>query len=483
VRARGDILLVSCYEPGHQPVALASPVAFLRRAGYDPLCLDLGVETLDLAARARLGRARLVAISAPMHTALALGLHVARRVRRENPGALVYFYGLYAVLNQRLLQAPGAEAAEGQAPLADGVFGPECEEELVALADRLADPAAAPTAPARRISGRSLLVPERGELPPLDRYARLEIDGERRIAGHVEATRGCKHRCRHCPIPAVYDGRFVAVPAEVVLEDARRQIASGARHIDFGDPDFLNGPKHALTIAQALHAEHPGVSFSFTTKVEHILAHRALFPQLGAAGCVFVVSAIESLSDEVLRILDKGHTPRQVHEALAIVRAAGISLRPTFVAFTPWTSRGDYLALCGFIREHGLEREVDPVQLSIRLLVPPGSLLLDVPEMRAHLGALDGEGLTYGWAHPDPVMDRLQDTVALLVEEAARTGEEASRTFARIHEIAAQANGLAAPVGDAAGDPVANPGRPAPPRLSEPWFCCAQPTRRQIGSV
>jgi radical SAM superfamily enzyme YgiQ (UPF0313 family) len=462
VRARGDILLVSCYEPGHQPVALASPVAFLRRAGYDPLCLDLGVEALDEAARARLARARLVAISAPMHTALALGLRVARRVRRENPGAVVYFYGLYAVLNHGLLRA-----ASGEPALADGVLGPECEQELVALADRLADPAAAREAAlsGTRTHRLALMVPERDALPPLDRYARLEIDGERRIAGHVEATRGCKHRCRHCPIPAVYDGRFTAVPAEVVLEDARRQIAGGARHIDFGDPDFLNGPRHARDIARALHAEHPTVSFSFTTKVEHILAHRALFPELAAAGCVFVVSAIESLSDPVLRILDKGHTAAQAHEALAIVRAAGISLRPTFVAFTPWTSLADYLALCHFIRAHGLEREVDPVQLSIRLLVPPGSLLLAIPEMRAHLGTLDDQGLTYRWVHPDPRLDRLQEEVASLVEEAARTGEGAALTFARIHELAARASGLAAPA--AAGDP----GRPAPPRLTEPWFC------------
>jgi hypothetical protein len=299
-----------------------------------------------------------------------------------------------------------------------------------------------------------------------------------RVVGSTEASRGCKHLCRHCPIPPVYGGRFTAVPQEIVLADAGRQIAAGARHIDFGDPDFLNGPRHAIEIARALHAAHPEVTFSFTAKVEHILKERALFPELGALGCVFVVTAVESLSDEVLLILDKGHTARDVPEALAVARAARISLRPTFVPFTPWTSLADYLELCRFIRAQGLEREVDPVQLAIRLLVPPGSLLLERPEMRAHLGAFDAEGLGYGWTHPDPRVDALARQVSALVEEAARVEEEPARTFARVHALAAEACGVAE-------EQVARRllRGPPPPRLTERWFCCAQPTKAQLDAI
>jgi hypothetical protein len=183
----------------------------------------------------------------------------------------------------------------------------------------------------------------------------------------------------------------------------------------------------------------------------------------------------------VLALLDKGHTAADVPEALAIARGAGISLRPTFVPFTPWTSLEDYLEICRFIRDHRLQREVDPVQLSIRLLVPPGSLLLGLPELRAYIppeGPLDEQGLTYVWRHPDPRVDRLQETVAALVEEAARTGEEPALTFARVQEIAARACGI---IEERAGD--AGPTGPAPPRLTERWFCCAQPTQAQLRSI
>ena len=234
------------------------------------------MEALDDGARARLAAARLVVLSVPMHTALSLGLRVAARVRRENPSAHVCFFGLYAVLHEQLLRRT-----------ADGVLGPDCEESLVALASALERAPAPASLAARRWRSppgrRPALVPARDALPPLARYARLAIAGERRVAGHVEATRGCKHMCRHCPIPPVYGGRFFAVPAEVVLEDARRQVAAGARHIDFGDPDFLNGPSHALRIARALHAEHPDVTFSFTAKIEHIVKQSGAVPGAGRA--------------------------------------------------------------------------------------------------------------------------------------------------------------------------------------------------------
>jgi radical SAM superfamily enzyme YgiQ (UPF0313 family) len=457
----GDIVLCSCYELGHQPYGLASPLGALRAAGFSPRCLDLAVEDLDDAALAMLARARLVAISVPMHTALRLGVALAARVRALAPDVRLCFYGLYAPLNAEYLRSLGADA----------VLGAEYEAELVALA-RGEAPAATATRALRR---PAYARPARDGLPQLGRYARLVVEGlrgpgheEKRLAGHTEASRGCLHMCRHCPIPPIYDGRFFAVPVDVVLADVAQQVAAGARHISFGDADFLNGPKHALAVARGLSAAHPEVTFDCTVKVEHILRHRHVWPELAALGCVFVVSAVESLSARILAILDKGHTRADVLEALALVRAAGISLRPTFLPFTPWTTVDDYLELCHFVLGHDLVAEVDPVQLSLRLLLPPGSLLLAHPDMAPHLGdlgALDQERLSFAWTHPDARMDRLQATVAALVEDAARRGEAAPATFARIHALAAAAAGRVVRPGATA------PPRPAPPRLSESWFC------------
>src|SRR5206468_10963495 len=119
-----------------------------------------------------------------------------------------------------------------------------------------------------RLGRPTLPVPSRAGLPGLKAYAHLEHAGRRTLVAYVEASRGCRHRCRHCPIPPVYGGRFFVVPREIVLEDIRQQIREGATHFTFGDPDFLNGPGHSLGILRAAHREFPALTFDFTAKIE-----------------------------------------------------------------------------------------------------------------------------------------------------------------------------------------------------------------------
>jgi radical SAM superfamily enzyme YgiQ (UPF0313 family) len=426
-------------------------MGFLAQAGYAPRGIDLAVQKLDEPAVAR---AKFVGISVPMHTALRLATRVARRVRALNPAAHVCFYGLYAPLNRAFL------AREG---LADSVIGGEHEVELRELVDRLA--AGATAAPREVVLDKLRFpTPVRDGLVPLGKYAHLLTPSGERVAGYVEASRGCLHLCRHCPIPPVYEGRFFVVQADTVLDDIRQQIAAGARHITFGDPDFLNGPTHALSVVRALHAEHPSVSFDVTTKVEHILEHRGLFPELRQLGCLFVVSAVESLSDRVLALLDKGHTRADVDVALDVVRDAGITLRPSLVPFTPWSTLDDYLDLLLWIDERNLVDQVDPIQLAIRLLIPPGSKLLELDETRRILGPLAADKLTWEWKHPDPRMDALQTAVLAAVESGAAVGEDPRDTHGRIRGLA---GGSHAP---AAHKPARKPPVRAP-RLSEAWFC------------
>jgi radical SAM superfamily enzyme YgiQ (UPF0313 family) len=461
MREPGAILLVACYELGHQPLAVAWAAAFLRAQGYAPAVMDVSVEPFD---PEKAARARLVAVSVPMHTALRVGTAVIERVRAANPGCHIAAYGLYAHLNADYLLTHGV----------DSVIGGEAEGPLVALAEALetgtrepvpgVGTAGRPAAPS--LTRLSFPVPGRAELPSLKQYARLERAGRHELVGYVEASRGCKHLCRHCPIPPVYGGRFFVVSPAVVLADVRQCVEAGATHVTIGDPDFLNGPRHALTVARALHAEFPGVSFDFTAKVEHLLRHRAMLPELRLLGCAFVVSAVESLSGTVLHHLDKGHTRSNVVDLVRLMREIGIPLRPTWVAFTPWTTLEDYRAMLDFVDAEGLVDSVDPIQYSLRLLVPPGSLLVDHPEMRPHLGPLIERAFSYAWTHPDPRMDALQAAVARIVEAAAEAHADDSLTFDQVRKVAGAGSAMRHQPGDR---PV--PDRPRPPRLTEPWFC------------
>jgi hypothetical protein len=305
-------------------------------------------------------------------------------------------------------------------------------------------------------------VPDRTGLPPLASYARLALNGSTRTVGYTEASRGCKHRCRHCPVVPVYQGIFRVVQPEVVIEDIRRQLAAGAEHITFGDPDFFNGPGHAVKIAEALHREWPALTYDATINIEHLLNHRDLLAVLKNTGCLFVTTAVESLDDYVLEKLAKGHTRRDFLEALELTRAAGVPLAPTFIPFTPWTTLDSYRAFVRELTALDLADQVASIQLAIRLLLPEGSLLLDLPEIRALAGPFDSRSLCYPWRHPDPAVDSLHASVQELIKREDRLRTPRAGTFRKIAELA-----LDRPF------PAETPriARAAIPYLTEPWYC------------
>jgi radical SAM superfamily enzyme YgiQ (UPF0313 family) len=450
-------LLISTYEMGRQPFGLASAAAWLRAGGSDVVCVDAAKETL----RPELfDAADLIAFHLPMHTATRLAAPVIAAARRANPASRIAAFGLYAPLNAEWLRSIGVDA----------VFGAEFEEELAAFADEITtkkEPQSSLRSPRTEVHLPKIhfLVPDRSGLPPLSKYATLQMPGgERRLVGYTEASRGCRHRCRHCPIVPVYEGQFRVVQADVVLADIDAQVGAGAQHITFGDPDFFNGPTHAIRLVDALHAAHPSVSYDVTIKIEHLLQHRDLLPRLASTGCAFVTSAVESVDDRVLAIFDKGHTRAEFVEAVALCRSAGLTLVPTFVAFHPWTTLESYCDLLDTIAALQLIDHVAPIQLAIRLLVPEGSLLLAMPEMRAHLEQFDPATLTYRWSHPDPRVDALHQDITAFV--GTRLTSDRRAAFATIAAMAHERAGCPLPVrAHAVRD------RATVPYLNEPWYC------------
>jgi radical SAM superfamily enzyme YgiQ (UPF0313 family) len=461
-------VLLSTYDLGRQPFGLASPAAWLRRAGVEVGCMDLAKERFD---DRRIASADLVAVHLPMHTATRLALPVIERIREAHRGIRLVAYGLYALPNADVLRASGV----------DVVLGPEYEADLVRVAlERVGtvprptpEPAAVPaeTVPAATRGGQPTLPrlafirPHRTGLPSLSRYASLQMpDGSRRVTGYTEASRGCKHRCRHCPIVPVYDGQFRVIPPDVVLADVAAQVDAGARHITFGDPDFLNGPRHAERVVRGLAHAHPGLTYDVTVKIEHLLQHRDVVRTLGSTGCLFVTSAVESVDDAVLARLDKGHTREDFEHAVSFLRSLGLTLVPTFVAFTPWTTRAGYLELLDTIERLDLVEHVSPIQWSIRLLIPQGSRLLELTDVSALVAPFDARALAYPWRHPDREMDVLQRRVTGLV--GRRLSASRREVFDAVRALAA-----CGAADRRLPEPPPRASRATVPYLNEPWYC------------
>jgi radical SAM superfamily enzyme YgiQ (UPF0313 family) len=486
------VLLLSTYELGHQPLGIAGPAAALEASGHATRGVDLAVSDLP---DETLNWAEAVAISIPMHTATRLALEAISLVRSRRGQVPVAWHGLYApVLAASDLVLPGDLLVAGDAvPALLGwleamTAGEGHLLESGAPADGDVAGAGGPPMSGRRVridlgAARSVgpaSLPLRRDLPPLASYAGLRLGDREVVAASVESSRGCNHRCRHCPVASVYRGRSRPVDVDTVLDDVSQVVAAGAGHVSFADPDFLNRPRHALDVARRLHGAFPSLTFDATVKVEHIVRHQAIWPELATSGLIFVVSAFESVDDHILASLDKGHVAADEALALRIVRAAGIELRPSWLPFTPWTTLGSIGALLEFAAEQDLIWSTDPVQYSIRLLLPSGSLLLEGPDetLARSLGSTDG-GST-AWVALSEGLDELQLAIAARAEIA---GDEAvDETFAAIWDLARRAG---APLAAAPAEPSVPSWLPPPlrPHLTESWFCCAEPTSAQLRRV
>src|ERR1700730_13635341 len=519
------IILISTYELGRQPFGLVSPAAWLRKRGHAVTCFDLTRQALDSAA---VGSAELIAIYLPMHTATRLACKLIPSLRAQNPRAHVCCYGLYAPMNGEYLRSLGVEtilggefegglvrlaerlgagekgdkifpqglkpsdaessmselkvrplSARESAPPADGDALKRTPTTFVQNLNASADKTTSATQAEPMISLERLKfeVPDRAGLAPIAKYAHLVVPGDGyRVVGSTEASRGCKHLCRHCPIVQVYNGVFRIVEREGLLADVRQQVAAGAQHISFGDPDFFNGIRHAMELVEAFHSEFPTVTYDVTIKIEHLRKHEKDLARLRDTGCLFVISAVESVDDGVLERLDKGHTREDFLYVARKFRELGMTLHPTFVPFTPWTTLAGYLDLLRVLAAEELVENVAPIQLGIRLLIPEGSRLLELEEVRGMVGAFDAESLVYPWRNADGRVDLLSETVHAIAAEAHRKKESREAAFARIWEAAHAAAGIEAPelrVTEGRGVPF----------LSEPWYCCAEPTRDQLVSI
>jgi len=469
-----NIVLISTYELGRQPFGLGSPAAWLRKRGHEVVCLDLSRESLDESAVRAAG---LIAIYLPMHTATRLAAKLIPGLRELNSRAHLCCYGLYAPMNAEYLRTLGVET----------VLGGEFEQGLAHLAERVQNHEQSDShsklsqQPEPLVSLERLVfeVPDRSGMPAIGKYAHLVLPGGGfRLVGSTEASRGCKHLCRHCPIVPVYKGVFRIVSRDVVMQDIRQQVAAGAQHISFGDPDFFNGIRHATELVEEFHREFPTVTYDVTIKIEHLRKYEAHLPKLNETGCLFVISAVEYLDDVVLRALDKGHTREDFLHVVHIFRALGMTLHPTFVPFTQWTTMESYLDLLRVIHEESLIENVAPIQLGIRLLIPEGSRLLELDEVRRNVGSFDAQSLFYPWKHADSRVDALSEIVQAIAAEGDRRKESRSMVFERIWKAAHAAAGLAAPAIQASQSPAA-----AVPFLSEPWYCCAEPTREHFLSI
>ncbi len=141
-------------------------------------------------------------------------------------------------------------------------------------------------------------------------------------------------------------------------------------------------------------------------------------------------------------------------------------MRPSLMPFTPWTTLQDLQDIFVLVEKHQLYDHIDPVQYSIRLLIPPNSSLLKHPKLQPYLDNFDSDLWIYRWRSADATLDELQARISKLVEQATHDHEDSFATYLKIRQLvfdSSQTAGLR--------DVPQYRRKQSAPRLTEDWFC------------
>ena len=438
------ILLLSFYDLGKQPKIISELYKKLDNGSNQIDIVDYSIEEKDLT----LDNYDVLGIYASMHTASVLAEQYLRD--RKLPNKL-FVFGLYAnVFSEMFSDFQSIHS-----------FDSDELESLLQVQLNL------------NYSFKHT-VPDRTILPSITDYSHIVDGSNNLIAGSVETTYGCKHECTHCPVPIEFKGMFKTFGTEKIITDVTNQVEDGAKHISFNDPDFFNGPKHALKILQLLNEKHPSITYDSTIKVEHILKYPDYFQELKNLNMLFVISAFETTNDHVLNILQKNHSSNDLNKAVELSLENNIDIRPTWMPFSPWTEQNDLISIIKLIENYKLRETVDPIQLTIKLLIPKNSLILKRPEMEENLLNYDPASFSYAWKYKFPNIDNIQNELFTYVLQHESENEYT------------QYLGLVDILESHTGETLLNPekyNQRIVPKLSETWFCCAEPNKIQLDRI
>jgi len=438
------ILLLSFYDLGKQPKIISELHKKLDNGFNQIDIVDYSIEEKNLT----LDNYDVLGIYASMHTASVLAEQYLRD--RKLPNKL-FVFGLYAnVFSEMFSNFQSIHSFDS--------------DELESLLEVQLNP---------NYSFKHS-VPDRTILPSITDYSHIVDGSNNLIAGSVETTYGCKHECTHCPVPIEFKGMFKTFGTEKIITDVTNQVEEGAKHISFNDPDFFNGPKHALKILQLLNEKHPSITYDSTIKVEHILKYPDYFQELKNLNMLFVISAFETTNDHVLNILQKNHSFNDLNKAVELSLENNIDIRPTWMPFSPWTEQNDLISIIKLIENYKLRETVDPIQLTIKLLVPKNSLILKRPEMKEYLLDYDPASFSYAWKYKFPNIDNIQNELFTYVLQHESENEYT------------QYLGLVDILESHTNETLLNSEKYSQrivPKLSETWFCCAEPNKIQLDRI
>ncbi len=210
----------------------------------------------------------------------------------------------------------------------------------------------------------NLPFPDRETLLGLDTYTSEDM-------GLLMGSRGCPYSCSYCATQIwTRKVRYRSLPN--ILEEIRRvHHRYGTRQFTFKDDSFTVNRKRVLEFCDRLMTEGVKINWDCNTRVD--LVDPELLKTMKKAGCNSIKVGIESGSERILKLMDKGITLERTQEAARLFREAGIHWTAYFMMGIPTETKEDVRKTLDLLYK------IKPSFASIGVYEPfPGTKLFDV---------------------------------------------------------------------------------------------------------
>ncbi|MBA7701331.1 Anaerobic magnesium-protoporphyrin IX monomethyl ester cyclase [subsurface metagenome] len=170
-------------------------------------------------------------------------------------------------------------------------------------------------------------------LLPWRRYKPHPPHGRALPFATIITSRGCPYQCSYCSKP-VFGNKFRGQSSERVVDEvAYYKDRFGIKEFAFYDDVFTLDKKRAFAIADNIIKRDLKICWTCEARVN--LVDKELLRHMRQAGCYAIAYGIESASQEILDILNKGITLEQIEEAIRITREVGMQTVGYFMIGSP----------------------------------------------------------------------------------------------------------------------------------------------------
>ncbi|OGS22560.1 MAG: hypothetical protein A2252_03005 [Elusimicrobia bacterium RIFOXYA2_FULL_39_19] len=167
-------------------------------------------------------------------------------------------------------------------------------------------------------------------------YHLFEEHKERYNLGFIASSRGCPFNCIFCSQRSISGRKYRFMPPEKVIEMMDLLINKyGHKFITFVDDDFIVNKERTKILCRLIQENkfHEKACFDFQTRSDTVTEEILIL--MKSSGFRAIDYGIETASERVMKIINKGETVEEIIKAVKMTKSLGFHVSGTFIIGLP----------------------------------------------------------------------------------------------------------------------------------------------------